>query len=498
MNKNNELPHCLLSTFNNLITVRLDDTNYVSWRFILESMLVGCDLMGYIDGSVPCPPQYKITTEVGITSELTQEYKVWRQHASALMALLAGTLSSDALSFIVGSKTSKEVWFSLEERHGKLSKFKAFDLKISMQQMQKGNDSIDKYMQRIKTVRDQLSVAGVHIPDDDIVTLILNGLPVHYATIKIVISARKTPTSLNELHTMLLDVESDITQESSSLTSSAPITATLHANTEKDTRIEAGHHHCGSSGTHLSTPVAHQARYLNSIFGAYKHFNQRGRGVDGSGLSNRFSNSSEVCQICNNKGHTAQLCSQRSSPRQIIASGSMMQCQICMKTGHSAAECLHRHNYNFRPTSAAAHALAASFTSHPLSASIATQTSPCLDLSSINASQPPSQSKVTNPLSVAAAPQSSISTLSPLLSYSPSMLTPASIGISDNKTFVSATPFASDRLEWQQAILKEIDTLSTQGTWQLSSTSSDSSLLHCRQASCPMTLWQSLPLIPSG
>lgn len=249
MNKNKELHNCLLSNFCNLITVKLDDSNYVPWRFMLESMLVGCDLMGYIDGSVPCPPQYKITTEVGITPELTQEYKVWRQDDSALMSLLAGTLSSDALSFIVGSKTSKEVRFSLEERYAKLSKFKAFDLKISMQQIQKGNDSIDKYMQRIKTVRDQLSIAGVHSPDDDIVTLILNGLPVDYATIKIVIRARKTPTSPSELRTMLLDVESDITQESSCLTSSAPITATLVANTEMHARTEAGHYHGCSYGT---------------------------------------------------------------------------------------------------------------------------------------------------------------------------------------------------------------------------------------------------------
>ncbi|KAM5587239.1 hypothetical protein ABKV19_005928 [Rosa sericea] len=172
--------------------------------------------MGYIDGSIPCPPQYKITKETGITPMVTEEYKEWRKHDSAVMTLLASTLSYDALSFIVGSKTSKEVWSSLYERYAKLSKFKAFELQASMQKIRKGKDSIDKYMERFKTVRDQLSASGVFIPDEDIVFLILNGLPVDFAAIKTIIRVRTTPISLSELRTMLLDVESDIVQESRS------------------------------------------------------------------------------------------------------------------------------------------------------------------------------------------------------------------------------------------------------------------------------------------
>ncbi|PRQ30318.1 putative major facilitator superfamily domain-containing protein [Rosa chinensis] len=119
-------------------------------------------------------------------------------------------------------KTSKDVWFSLYERYAKLSKFKTFELQTSMQKIQKGKDSIDKCMERFKTVRDQLSVSRVFIPDEDIVFLILNGLPVDFAAIKTIIRARTTPISLSELCTMLLDVESDIVQESRSF-ASAPV-----------------------------------------------------------------------------------------------------------------------------------------------------------------------------------------------------------------------------------------------------------------------------------
>ncbi|KAL6125892.1 hypothetical protein ACLB2K_073943 [Fragaria x ananassa] len=65
--------------------------------------------------------------------------------------------------------------------------------------------------------------------------------------------------------------------------------------------------------------------------------------LNGNDFSNGISNTPEASQICNSKCHTAQVCSQGSAPRQVVASGSYMQCQICMKSGHSAAECLYRH-----------------------------------------------------------------------------------------------------------------------------------------------------------
>jgi hypothetical protein len=48
--------------------------------------------------------------------------------------------------------------------------------------------------------------------------------------------------------------------------------------------------------------------------------------------------SPRTCQICYTSGHVALRCSQRSAPRQVVASGSTFQCQICLKTGHSVAD----------------------------------------------------------------------------------------------------------------------------------------------------------------
>ncbi|PRQ48623.1 hypothetical protein RchiOBHm_Chr2g0112811 [Rosa chinensis] len=263
---------------------------------MLMSMLVGCDLMRYIDGSIPCPSRYKVAQEAGITPELTQEYKDWRKHDSAVMALLAGTLSSSALSFIVGSKISKEVWYSLEDRYAKLSKFKAFELKTSMQKIQKGNDSIDKYMERFKTVRDQLFIAGILISDDEIVSLILNGLPAEYATIRLIIRTKESSTSLPKLRTLLLDVEADLEREQKIITS-APITLTATRNQDsldqeqkiiasspmtltgtrnQDCQLSKSHHIC-----------AHTQGLYNLVLTRY--FHPRNQGEGGGRYYHKFS-----------------------------------------------------------------------------------------------------------------------------------------------------------------------------------------------------------------
>ena len=104
MDNHTVLQNCLLSNFCTLIPVRLDDSNYVTWKFLLETLLKGCGLLQYIDGSFPCPPQHMIRAEDGLAYDMTKEYMNWEQNDSAVMSLLAATLSSDVLSFVVGSK----------------------------------------------------------------------------------------------------------------------------------------------------------------------------------------------------------------------------------------------------------------------------------------------------------------------------------------------------------------------------------------------------------
>ncbi|XP_062005893.1 uncharacterized protein LOC133723077 isoform X1 [Rosa rugosa] len=225
MDTNTMLQNCLLSNFYNLITVQLDDSNYVTWKFLVETLLKGCGLMRYVDGSVPCPSERVIMEENGVASDIEKEYMNWVQIDSAIMSILASTLSSDALCFIIGSKSSKEMWCRLKEKYVDDSRYNIMNLKNSLYNIQKGSDSIDRYLLRVKSICDQLATMGVYMDDEDMVVSILHGLPSEFATIKAVIRIKtlSSPVSMRELRSLLLIAEDEIEQTVKSIYAPASI-----------------------------------------------------------------------------------------------------------------------------------------------------------------------------------------------------------------------------------------------------------------------------------
>ncbi|KAI5328682.1 hypothetical protein L3X38_028079 [Prunus dulcis] len=128
-----------------MLTIRLNDDNFVKWSFQFQSVLQGYDLFDYFDGSSICPPAFVIDTEFGVTNEC-----------------------------VVGSRTSTEAWTHLQDRYATVSRASVNHLKTEFHTMHKGADSIEKYLLRIKTACDQLVAVGERITDDDVVITTLN------------------------------------------------------------------------------------------------------------------------------------------------------------------------------------------------------------------------------------------------------------------------------------------------------------------------------------
>ncbi|PRQ41817.1 putative gag-polypeptide of LTR copia-type [Rosa chinensis] len=60
-----------------LPNILLDETNYPTWLFRIESFLRGQNLFGFVDGTTPCPPQFTQSLD-GTTSVPNAEYIVWK------------------------------------------------------------------------------------------------------------------------------------------------------------------------------------------------------------------------------------------------------------------------------------------------------------------------------------------------------------------------------------------------------------------------------------
>ncbi|CAN6694328.1 unnamed protein product [Malus baccata var. baccata] len=178
-----------------MLTVKLQDDNFVKWNYQFQSVLRGYDFFEFFTGESPCPPKFVIDTENGVQKDM------------ALLSLLIATLSDDAMEYVMGCKTSHESWTNLQDRYASVSRARINQLKIEFHTIQKGSDFIDKYLLRLKAIRDQLVSAGERITDNDVVITTLSGLPPEFDIVKTVVLARETSIPLKDFRAQLIGVE---------------------------------------------------------------------------------------------------------------------------------------------------------------------------------------------------------------------------------------------------------------------------------------------------
>jgi len=68
--------------------------------------------------------------------------------------LLIATLSDEAIEYVVGCKTANEAWMNLSDRYASVSRARVNQLKIELYTVHKGGDSIEKYLLKLKHIRD--------------------------------------------------------------------------------------------------------------------------------------------------------------------------------------------------------------------------------------------------------------------------------------------------------------------------------------------------------
>uniref|UniRef100_A0A2N9IMA2 Protein kinase domain-containing protein n=1 Tax=Fagus sylvatica TaxID=28930 RepID=A0A2N9IMA2_FAGSY len=194
----NQSPLLLLNNMSNLMSTKLDSSNFMIWKLQIIAVLDAYSMLDHLDGSIPKPNQF-LTTETGIQA-VNPEFLVWSKKDKALLSLLYSICSSSVLAMVVGKSSSQEVWNTLEERFTSTVRSSVLNLKLELQSIKKtSNESVSSYLQRIKTVRDKLSAIGVHSDQEELTHVILKGLPKEYAPFASTIRTRDTVLSLERL-----------------------------------------------------------------------------------------------------------------------------------------------------------------------------------------------------------------------------------------------------------------------------------------------------------
>ncbi|KAF5481134.1 hypothetical protein F2P56_001812 [Juglans regia] len=185
--------------------------NYSMWNSQMTNLLLGYDLMGFVDGTHPCP------------SADNPEYKTWIQQDRLLLLAIQTTITGPVAPIVSRCKSAEEAWHKLKATYANRSNTRMVGLIDSLTKVSQEGKSISEFMQTVKTIIDDLAMIGHDLSDGEIVVHTLNGLTNDYKELKAALRARDSPISFEELVEKLIDYEtslkqSDSTKEESGIT----------------------------------------------------------------------------------------------------------------------------------------------------------------------------------------------------------------------------------------------------------------------------------------
>ncbi|XP_028105129.1 uncharacterized protein LOC114304175 [Camellia sinensis] len=116
-------------------------------------------------------------------------YSIWRSQIQNFFE------ATKLFGFLVVSTHCKDVWSALEKRFTSLSHSHIYQIKNRLSTISKKSKSMETYLEEIKDLVEQLSLESSPIYNEDLVLLVLNGLPEGYSAFKTTIRAKSESSS---------------------------------------------------------------------------------------------------------------------------------------------------------------------------------------------------------------------------------------------------------------------------------------------------------------
>lgn len=146
-----------LLSITQVVTLKLSDSNYLSWKLQFEQFLNSQLLLGFVTGATSCPPPtLTVQQEDQITVTNNPAYLKWAHTDQLIKAWLIGSLSEDALKSIYGLQSSQEIWFALAKKYNRISATRRLDIQRRIQTTVKGT-SLRSMSLKLKSVSIKLS-----------------------------------------------------------------------------------------------------------------------------------------------------------------------------------------------------------------------------------------------------------------------------------------------------------------------------------------------------
>lgn len=178
---------------------KLQPTNYLNWKNQIEALLDGYDLLQFVDGTYPVPPETITTTATPPVTKPNPEFTYWRRQDRLLCGAILTTLTESVASLVSAAKSSTDLWTKLKNAYAKPSRGHIKQLQARLRSASKGALSIQDYLHSVKVTADLLASLGHPVSEEDFTDHVLRGLDAAYRPVIEGINARDSSLSFEDL-----------------------------------------------------------------------------------------------------------------------------------------------------------------------------------------------------------------------------------------------------------------------------------------------------------
>ena len=262
------------------ISIKLDRTNYLFWKSQILPIVRAHDLESFLLNTKLKPEEYIAdSTDADQSPQINPTYVSWKRTYQFVLSWLLSFISEQLLVHVLQCKSASEVWIVLEQTFSAKSKTRALQLRLSLQTMKKGNNSVKDCILKMKSLAMSLMAAGQQIIDDELILYILGGLGLELEAVIVNLTSRESIT-LQEVQYILQTHEMRLESLSTATTV-----------------------YLSSSSIHFS-----QRQYFRGGCGGRGHSSAGGRGRFPSGGRGYNYFNKPLCQICGRMGHISLKC----------------------------------------------------------------------------------------------------------------------------------------------------------------------------------------------
>ncbi|XP_010251934.1 PREDICTED: uncharacterized protein LOC104593666 [Nelumbo nucifera] len=156
-----------------LLPIKLSGNNFNLWKAQFMPIFRLHQLLGYIDDTSPCPPQYVKNSVPGTDTEDTVSvnpaYITWQKNDQMILSWIIASLIESTMAHVVSCSTSYDAWQKLTRTYSSSSRVRVQQLRLQLENLKRGSTSCTEYLQNVRIIADNLAAIDKPMSNEDLI-----------------------------------------------------------------------------------------------------------------------------------------------------------------------------------------------------------------------------------------------------------------------------------------------------------------------------------------